>query len=123
MYGGQLLRRKLGVKRPTSIQELNWLHDAEVEAIEYQIIGGIRSFQIRLKGHPDCGYPQWSGKRITIGARDVGEFSFRAPGWISGPEILDAARGESSDKRINIVLAFHSGAEIGFSCYELTAEI
>lgn len=89
--------------KPTTIEELAWIHDCDLLHLIYNAPGsGPRSIELTFDCPPDLGYAPWEGKRLVLVAAHVfvsEHFVFA----IAGPESINAIRaGVSPQLRARI---------------------
>ncbi|MBS1910950.1 MAG: hypothetical protein JST22_03095 [Bacteroidetes bacterium] len=119
----------------TTLDELGWLHDAEVFNITYDASrNNGRLLRIAMRCHDDAGYPPWNGKYLVLVAVDIVAVNHIA--WaVKGPEVFDRAFPAISDElaerldkislQNNLVfsLYLHSGSTLEVVCRELQVEV
>ncbi len=69
---------------------LDYLHDATVRSIGFDLAAEERQLRLVLVAHPDCGYEKLNGKRVTIQIQDVVFMNYVFLGHVIGDEYLSS---------------------------------
>src|SRR4051812_6969739 len=77
--------------QPTTLKELEWLHDCAVLSIMFEASSTGRSIRLTLRSPADLGYTPWEGKNLVLAAIDVA-VSKHVVWGIAGLETIDAVR-------------------------------
>ena len=125
--------------RPTTLDELAWLHDCVLWELSYDTSEtSSRSIKLRLQCPSDLGYAPWEGKELLLVAGDVAAAKHTVWG-VAGPEAIDAVRPGVSEALkdamaqartsgvrfpdLAFTIYFHSGSDIEIVCGDLQVDI
>jgi hypothetical protein len=125
--------------RPTTLDELEWLHDCVVSEFAYETASNSgRSIKIEMICPFDLGYPLWDGKRLVLAAARVA-MSKHVMWGVDGPESIDAVRPGISDEArestlharnlgihfpaLEFTISFHSGSWMEIICHDLEINV
>jgi hypothetical protein len=125
--------------QPTTLKELEWIHDCVLTSLLYDISNDAgRSLKLTMRCPEDLGYAPWNGKTLVLTAIDVAIGSFFVCS-VEGPETIDAVRaGISSTVResttaarrmgarfpnLEFSVSFHSGSELEIICQEIQIDV
>jgi hypothetical protein len=113
-------------------EALDYLHDAEIREIRFEIVGGCRRYVLRVTCHADAGSPTWDGRTLLITLEDVRLASHSVFGAVTAAEIIDSWKREVSPamrgevKRLEdtglrigdepFAITFHSGSHLEGVC-------
>jgi hypothetical protein len=120
--------------RPTTIKELDWLHDSDVLSISYDTAGESDwPIRLTLLCPADSGFAPWEGKHLTLVATDVVR-SQHVVCQVRGGETFDnvkrgvsaslrdgAMRGRPAGVTFNfeVTITFISGSTLEIICQKL----
>lgn len=135
LAGHNTISRMSQRMQPTTIKELQWLHDSDVLNIEYDFTNE-RAWSIRLtlSCPTDLGYAPWEGRVLVLLAADVVR-SNHSVCSVVGSETFDQidpgvsqtlqanASREGRSGREAFTIAFISGSTLEVICQELLVEI
>lgn len=124
--------------RPTTIKELDWLHDSDLLSIMYDT-SGDDDWPIRLtiRCPDDMGYAPWDGKLLVVSAIGVTRSSHVVCGVRRGetfdhayPGVSDALRKDAmksstveADFNFEFTITLISGSKLEIICQDLQVEI
>jgi len=123
---------------PTTLKQVEWIHDCVVRNIVYDASKAERSLSISMDCPHDLGYQPWAGRRIVLTAVDVA--AIRQSVWATAnPETIDAIRPEITTdfqkntagfRRLGVrfpslefTASFHSGSALEVICESLQVTI
>jgi hypothetical protein len=123
--------------RPTTLKELEWIHDCVVSNIVYDASAsfGRRALRISMKCPVDLGYEPWGGKSMALVASDVAAFTQSVWGVVAEAETINAIRPGVSAAfqnsttpwrsmgarfpELEFTVSFHSGSALEVICESL----
>ncbi len=124
--------------RPTTIKELDWLHDSHVLSISYDTAGETDwPIRLTLLCPTDSGYPPWAGKHLVLVATDVvrsqhvvcqvmgGETFDNVKRGVSASLRAGAMRGRPAGVTFNfeVTVTFISGSTLEIICQKLEVNV
>jgi len=125
--------------QPTTLKELEWIHDCTVLSILYDTSSGAdRSITVAMRCPTDLGYAPWEGKSLALSAMNVA-LSKHVVCGVVGPETVDAVRpgvsnavreGTMEARRMGVrfpnlefTISLHSGSAIEVICEKLQIHV
>ena len=122
----------------TTLQELKWIHDADLLSVQYEMSGDADwPIRITMRCPEDLGYEPWQGKLLVLAAIDlVG--SKHIVYCVAGPESIDhinpgvslvfresAMKGKPIGAHFNFefTITLISGSTLEIICQELQVEV
>ena len=124
--------------RPTTIDELGWLHDSDVLSVSYDTAGETDwPIRLTLLCPPDSGYAPWEGKRLALVATGVASSKhvvFQIMGtetFIDVKSQVSASLRESTMKgrpvgvsfSFEFTIGFRSGSTLEVICQRLEVDV
>jgi hypothetical protein len=123
---------------PTTLKQVEWIHDCVVHKIVYDASRTVRSLSISMDCPGDLGYEPWAGRRIVLTAIEVA--AIRHSVWATAnSETIDTIRpGITTDfqkstagfRRLGVrfpdlefTASFHSGSALEVICESLQVAI